>query len=178
MANKQRLVVFKVGTEEFAADILLIKRVEVMRDITPVPETRSYVEGIMNLRGNLVPIIDLRKRLLANNSAGKVDNRIIIANLEGKVCGLIVDDASEVIRVDSDEVEVPPDVIAEMGVDYVSGVINLGDRFITLIDLRKALAGEITCELEEVMKVLSPSSVLRDRDIDGDDEAADLRAMV
>ena len=148
-------MVFKVGTEEFAVDIMLTKEVVLMREITPVPETEAYVEGVMNLRGSLVPVIDFRKRLRAFRSSLPTDQRIIITNVDGRVAGLIVDGASEVIRVRSDLIEPVPHVIEEIGAGYVEGIINLKERFITLIDLRKALGGEITGELDDVIKLLA-----------------------
>ena len=177
MAIKQRLVVFKIGGEEFGIDIMLVKRVEVVRDITPVPEARSYVEGIMNLRGNLIPVIDFRKRLRAGGKVHQGDRRIIIVNLEEKLTGLIVDDASEVIRVEEGMVELPPDIILEMGADYVNGVINLGGRFITLVDMQKALTDEITCELKDVMETLSKTFVRKDI-AKGSDRMEEVKALV
>jgi len=155
LAARRQLVVFKVGTEEFAVDIMLTKEVVLMREITPVPETEAYVEGVMNLRGSLVPVIDFRKRLRAFRSSLPTDQRIIITNVDGRVAGLIVDGASEVIRVRSDLIEPVPHVIEEIGAGYVEGIINLKERFITLIDLRKALGGEITGELDDVIKLLA-----------------------
>jgi purine-binding chemotaxis protein CheW len=153
--GRRQLVVFKVGTEEFAADIMLTKEVVLMREITPVPGTEPYVEGIMNLRGSLVPVLDFRKRLRARPTAAPAEQRIIIVRLEGRSAGLIVDGASEVIRVSDDLIERVPDLISEAGGGYVEGVISLKDRFITLINLQKALSGEIVNELDEVMRVLS-----------------------
>ena len=155
MAVRRQLVVFRVGSEEFAVDIMLTKEVVLMREITPVPETEAYVEGVMNLRGSLVPVLDFRKRLRAFGTPADADHRIIIANLDGRIAGLIVDGASEVIRVSDDMIEPVPHLISEMGAGYVDGVVNLNDRFITLIDLRKALTGEIVGELDEVIRVLS-----------------------
>ena len=150
------MVIFKVGTEEFALDIMDLKEVVVMRSIAAVPETENYVEGVMNLRGSLVPVLDLRKRLRAHGASEAQDRRIIVSNLDGLLVGLIVDGASEVIRVSEAMIEPVPDIIAEMGIGYVTGIINLETRFITMIDLKKALSGEITRELEEVTKVLTP----------------------
>jgi len=148
-------VIFKVGAEEFAVDIMLTKEVVLMRDITPVPESESYVEGVMNLRGSLVPVLDLRKRLRATTANAHTDHRIIVANLDGMTAGLIVDGASEVLRVSDDIIEPVPELVAEMGVTYVAGVINFKDRFITLVDLKKALSDEIIGELDAVMNALS-----------------------
>ena len=151
-------MVFRVGTEEFAVDIMLTKEVVLMREITPVPETEDYVEGVMNLRGNLVPVLDFRKRLRACPTAAHMDHRIIIANLDGRTAGLIVDGASDVIRVSEDMIEPVPHLISELGAGYVEGVVNVKGRFITLIDLRKALSGEIVGELDEVIRVLARQS--------------------
>jgi purine-binding chemotaxis protein CheW len=158
LAARRQLVVFKVGTEEFAVDIMLTKEVVLMREITPVPETEDYVEGVMNLRGNLVPVLDFRKRLRACASAAHMDHRIIIANLDGRTAGLIVDGASDVIRVSEDMIEPVPHLISELGAGYVEGVVNVKGRFITLIDLRKALTGEIVGELDEVIRALARQS--------------------
>jgi purine-binding chemotaxis protein CheW len=148
-------VVFRVGTEELAVDIMLTKEVVPMREITPVPETEFYVEGVMNLRGSLVPVLDFRKRLRALRTNTQGDSRIIIANIDGRIAGLIVDGASEVIRVSDDMIEPVPDLVSEIGAGYVEGVVTFKDRFITLIDLRKALSGEVVSELDEVINALS-----------------------
>lgn len=134
---------------------MLTKEVVLMREITPVPETEVYVEGVMNLRGALVPVLDFRKRLRAFRTNKSADHRIIIANLDGRAAGLIVDGASEVIRVSDDMIEPPPHLISEIGAAYVEGVINLNERFITLIDLNKALTGEVVGELDEVISILA-----------------------
>lgn len=153
--GRRQLVVFKVGNEEFGADIMLTKEVVLMRDITPVPGTETYVEGIMNLRGSLLPVLDLRKRLRARSKSAPGEQRIIIVLLEGRSAGLIVDGASEVIRVSDDLIEPVPDLISESGGGYIEGVVSLNDRFITLINLQKALSGDILSELDEVMAILA-----------------------
>ena len=151
---RRQVVVFKIGAEEFAVDILLAKEVIVPREVTPVPDTEAFVEGVMNLRGSLLPIIDLRKRLRARAPTNHSELRIVIANIDGRTAGLIVDGASEVIRVTDDMIEPVPDVIVEMGAGYVEGIINYKSRFITLIDLRKALSDEVLSELDSVVSTL------------------------
>ena len=155
MGVRRQVVVFKVGAEEFAVDILLAKEVVEPREITPVPDAEEFVEGVMNLRGNLLPIIDLRKRLRARAATTMREQRIVVANIDDRMAGLIVDGASEVIRVTDEMIEPVPDVILEMGASYVEGIINVKNRFITLIDLRKALSVEILSELDCVMEALS-----------------------
>jgi purine-binding chemotaxis protein CheW len=159
VAAKRQMVIFKIGNEEFALDIMDTKEVVVMRSITPVPETDSYVEGVMNLRGNLVPVLDLRKRLRASGLREATDGRIIVSSLDGRLVGLIVDGASEVIRVSDEMIEPVPDIIIETGVGYITGIINMDERFVTMIDLRKALTDEITSDLDEVTRLLSGQDV-------------------
>src|SRR5690349_19940687 len=119
-----------------------------MRPIKPVPKSRDYVEGVMNLRGNLIPVLDLRKllrageRLKGGSSGRMADKRIIIVTLEGKQIGLIGDAASEVICITDDTIEPPPEVITEICVEYNGGLLNVSGRFITLLDTAKALQGE------------------------------------
>src|SRR5882672_5952158 len=105
LGAKRQLVVFRVGGEEFAVDIMLTNEVVLMREITPVPETEGYVEGVMNLRGNLVPVLDFRKRLRALGTIAASEHRIIIARVDGRTAGLIVDGASEVIRISQEMIE-------------------------------------------------------------------------
>jgi purine-binding chemotaxis protein CheW len=162
VAAKRQMVIFRIGGEEFALDIMDTKEVVVMRSITPVPETEGYVEGVMNLRGSLVPVLDLRKRLKASGACEGSERRIIVSNLDGRRVGLIVDAASEVIRVSEEMIEPVPDIITDAGVGYVTGIINLDARFITMIDLRKALTDEITTDLDEVARLLSRQDVVAD----------------
>lgn len=154
MAVKQQMIIFKVGAEEFAVDIMFVKEVVMMRDITPVPETETFVEGVMNLRGKLVPVLDLRKRLRARRAASGVEQRILIVLFKEKLIGVIVDGASEVARISHDMIEPVPDMIGELDADYVAGIINMNERFITLMDLERALTGRVSSELEHVMAAL------------------------
>ncbi len=148
---KRQVVVFKIGREEFAVDILVTKEVVERPRVTPVPETAEFVAGVMNLRGSLVPVMDLRKRLRARGSKESRDERVIISIIEGKTIGLIVDGASEVLRVGDKDVEAPPEVISEMGASYIAGVIVSSNRHITLIDLDKVFSEDVLCDLDQAM---------------------------
>jgi purine-binding chemotaxis protein CheW len=163
VAVKQQMIIFRVGAEEFAVDILLVKEVVMMREVTPVPETDFYVEGVMNLRGSLVPVVDLRKRLRARRVVSGPDQRILIARFDGKLIGLIVDGTSEVVRISRGMIEPAPDIIRELDADYVAGIINLNERFITLMDLERALTGDVTRELEQVMAALGTATAQAER---------------
>lgn len=155
MGIKRQLVLFRIGCEEFGVDIIETKEVLGMREITPVPETLEFVEGIMNLRGSLVPVLDLRKRLRAGSPEAHGDRRIIIVNFNGRMTGLIVDGASEVLRIDQDSILNPPHLILEAGIEYISGIVRLEGRVVSIIDLKKALTTEVDLELEQVAGLIS-----------------------
>jgi purine-binding chemotaxis protein CheW len=148
------MVVFKIGREVFALDILRAREVVVPREITPVPDCPRCVEGVMNLRGNLIPVIDLRKRLRAARSGHEAEERIIVVDVDGMSAGLIVDGASELIRVSEGEIECVPDLLAEIGVNYITGIVNKGGRRIGVVDIGAVLNGEIMCELSLVAEAL------------------------
>lgn len=154
MARRQ-FVVFKVGDEEFAMDIMLTKEILASAEITPVPEAYDYVEGVINLRGTLIPVLDLNRRLRAGSNARGGDPRIVVVNIDGRVTGLTVDGVTEVIRVSDDQVEPPPDLIVEAGATYIQGVARIGSRFVTLIDVAATLTEEVSTELEKVLVLLA-----------------------
>jgi purine-binding chemotaxis protein CheW len=148
-------VVFRIGVEEFAVDIMHAKEVVEMRDITPVPETRPFVEGVMNLRGSLVPVLDLRRRLRARPASATRGTRIMVVQVDERLLGLIVDGASEVVRAGEESIEAPPDIISESEVGYVEGVVNLGGRYLTMINLKRVLTEEVGRDLDEVVAMLA-----------------------
>ena len=151
---KRQLVVFRVGVGEFAIDIMHAKEIVVLREVSRVPGTEDFVEGVMNLRGSLVPVLDLRKRLRARPAEAHGDERVMVVRLEERLLGLIVDGASEVVRAGEEAIGPPPDIIVESGIDYIEGVVSAGGRFIALIDLVKALGGDVLWELERVAGAL------------------------
>jgi purine-binding chemotaxis protein CheW len=139
-----QIVTFFLSQEEFGVDILLVQEIIRPSPVTEVPNTPQFVEGVINLRGKVVPVIDLRKRL--NIPATEVDKatRIIIIELEKRVTGFVVDSVSKVITVPAASVQSAPDMIMS-GVEseYITGVSRIDDRLIILLDFSKILtAGE------------------------------------
>ena len=149
------MVVFTIGREDFALDILRAKEVVKRCEITPIPEAAESVEGILNLRGNLVPVLDIRKRLRAVQADSETVERIIVVDFVGAAAGLLVDEASELLRVSDNEIELVPEVFKEMGVNYLNGIINQGGRHIAVIDVDEILNGEIRCDINRVIELLS-----------------------
>lgn len=144
-----QLASFKLANEEYAVDIGAVQEIVRMSSITRVPRAPSFVEGVVNLRGKIVPVIDLRLRFgLANVEATK-STRIVIVQVAGKTVGLIVDSVREVLRLDSEAVSPPPEMVAS-GVDaaFFKGVGQLGERLIILLDLQRLLSQDELQSLE------------------------------
>lgn len=135
-ANEQ-LVIFNLSGQKYAIPVLITQEIIKMIDVTPIPRSDSFVEGVINLRGRIVPIINLNKRLDLPRSEVTRDTRIIVVEFKGASVGIIVDRVQEVGRYDPDEVESPESVMKEN--DYVSGVIKKGNALWLLLQLERVL---------------------------------------
>jgi purine-binding chemotaxis protein CheW len=144
MIKKNQVVRFMVGKESFGVDIGRVQEIVTVPDITRVPDAPDFLEGIINLRGKIVSVIDLRKRLKINGAERHKKNRILVTEIEGKVVGLIVDEVSEVLRLNPDNIEPPPEMVNSVGAEYITGVGKLEDRIVLLLDLAKVLTTEQT----------------------------------
>ncbi len=142
-----QLVTFEVGDEEYAIDILTVQEINRMMQITRVPQSPPSVEGVINLRGRIIPVVDLRKRFaLAAQEHGN-DSRIVVVEVRGRVLGFTVDRVNEVLRVDGSIVEPAPALATGASSDYVRGVGKLDDRLLILLDLERLFQA---AELDEV----------------------------
>jgi len=144
-----QLVSFKIGSEEYGIDILKVQEINRMPDITKVPQAPHYVDGVINLRGKVIPIINTRRKFNLEEKDHDKDTRIVVVDINGEVIGLVVDSVNEVLRIPSSIVEPPPNVTVDSGANYITGVARLEDRLLILLDLRK-LIGETNQVLEEI----------------------------
>lgn len=134
------LTSFKAGGEEFGIDIRGIDEIVRMSPITRVPGTPRHIAGVINLRGRIVPVVDLRIRLGFAPQAPTKTTRIIITAAAGVSVGLIVDSVTEVLRVDASTVAPPPDLVSgQMDSSFFRGVVHVGDRMLTLFSLLRLL---------------------------------------
>ncbi len=145
-----QLVSFKIGVEEFGVDILKVQEINRIMEITQVPNSPHFVEGIVNLRGNVIPVISLRERLNIEKKKYDGKTRIIVVEVKGKVIGFIVDEVNEVLRISKDIIEPPPDMVAGINSEFITAVGKLEDRLLILLDLEKILTTE---EYQEVNMV-------------------------
>jgi len=132
-----QLVSFMVGTEEFAVPILSVREINRVMEITKVPQSPPFIEGVINLRGRIIPVMDLRKRFGMTELEKSSDSRIIVVEVGSRVIGFTVDRVNEVLRICTDIVEPPPDMVCGIDSDYVHGVGKLEDRLLILLDLQR-----------------------------------------
>ena len=144
MAKERQIVGFRIGRETFGLPISLVHEIVRPPEITSVPHAPEYVEGVMNLRGRIVPVIDLRRRLGAGAGQNSKKNRVLVVDVESRAVGLMVDGASEVLKISDAQIEPPPSVFSDAATSYVTGVAKYQDRLIILVDLRRILqSGEL-----------------------------------
>ncbi|HLC41343.1 MAG TPA: chemotaxis protein CheW [Methylomirabilota bacterium] len=141
-AGVLQLVSFNLGDEEYGVDILRVQEINRMVHITRVPKAPEFVEGVINLRGKVIPIVDLRKRFGLTAKPHDKNTRIIVVDIDGRTVGLIVDGVSEVLRFSMDTIEPPPPMVTGVDAEYIWGVGKLEDRLLILLDLSKVLANE------------------------------------
>lgn len=137
-----QLVTFKVGSEEYAISILTVQEINRMMQITPVPQSPAFIEGVINLRGKIIPVMDLRKRFGRDAAEDREDSRIIVVEVASRVIGFTVDQVNEVLRISSGIIEPPPPMVCGADSGYVKGVGKLEDRLLILLDLDRLLNAE------------------------------------
>lgn len=148
--NKEiKVIVFRLDTEEYGVDVQQVKSIERMEYITRVPNTPSFVKGVINLRGVIIPIIDLRNRFGIEEKAYGEATRIIIVHIEEMEVGLIVDAANDVIDISEGQIEPPPKVVGGVEAVYLRGVAKLTERLLILLNLDKVLNSE---EMKQIAK--------------------------
>ncbi len=130
-----QLVTFNMGTEEYAVDILKVQEINRMTEIAKVPNAPHYVEGVINLRGRVIPVVSLSKRFSFSEKEQDEQSRIIIMDIQGITIGVIVDSVSEVLRIPSNTVDPAPSVATELGTEFIKGIAKMEDRLIILIDM-------------------------------------------
>lgn len=138
-AGEMQLVVFDLASEFYGVDIGDVREIIRMQAITRVPGAPPYVEGIINLRGQVIPVVDLRKRLDLKVSEQTVDSRIVWVTINEQDVGVIVDAVTEVLRIPVSSIEPPSSMVSNVDSDYLRGIAKLESRLIILLDLGKVL---------------------------------------
>jgi len=143
-----QLVVFQLAGQTYGIDIASVFEIIKMEAITRVPRTPDFIEGVINLRGKIIPVIDLCKRFNLDRPEITNSSRIIIVDVGGNTIGMIVDAVSEVLRITEDSIEPPPPMIHGIEAAYLRGIAILGDRLIILLNLEKIFEDSERIELQ------------------------------
>lgn len=139
----EHLATFFLDREEYGVDVRQVQEIRRMSEITSVPRAPEFVRGVINLRGRILPVLDLKRKLgLGEVEAGRA-TRIVVVRVGERLLGLLVDGASQVLKVAVSRIEPPPEEVLERGGDYIRGVAKLDDRLIILVDLGRLLAHEL-----------------------------------
>jgi len=142
MAKYLQLVVFGVGKELYGVGIEAVHEIVRVPDVTQVPDAPEYFEGVINLRGRIIPVIDLRKRLRLAYVERTKSARVLITENNGRIVGLVVDSVAEVLKLQPDAIEEPPQMVSSIGVEYITGVAKVKDRLVILLNIEKVLSVE------------------------------------
>lgn len=147
-----QLVGFVIGREMFGVDILMVQEIIRETPITPIPNAPDFIEGVINLRGNIIPVIDLRRRLnLRHVEAPDGNIWIMILNVEGRVTGFIVDAVTQVLKVPANSIKPPPDIVVSgLHSQYITGVCRIDQRLLILLDFDRILLVDEIKKLREI----------------------------
>ena len=146
----RQFISFSVGEEDYGLELLRVKEVIRMRDITWLPKAPSFVKGIINLRGDVIPIIDLRDKFGLESNENTAQTRVIVVELGGRLTGLVVDSASQVVRIPTGQIEPPPPVPGGFSQELITGVGKLDDRLIILLNADSILTVDEKAALSSI----------------------------
>lgn len=132
-----QVVAFQLGNEEYAVDILYVQEIIRLLNITRVPRCPQHIEGVINLRGNIIPIVNLHSRFNLQSSENQDDKRIIVFKFDEIQVGIIVDEVSEVLRIKRHNIELAGKVYGTLEADHIKGIAKVDERLLILLDLAK-----------------------------------------
>jgi len=170
--EERQLVTFYLGHEEFGVDIMNVRETIRFSEVTKVPQTPDYVEGICNLRGSILPIIDGRSRFGMERRLRDERTRILVVDVNGRVTGIVVDRVSEVLRVNANDLEPAPAVIRNVEADYLDGVVKLngGKRLIMALNLEKILTVDLVDNIQAQTIAATVLEQAKSRELDLDED--------
>ena len=140
MAEPQQLVTFQLGEELYGVNIMDVKEIVRVQDIRAIPNAPTYVEGIFNLRSEIIPIINLHKRFHLKRAAASEDDELlsgfVILDIDGMKLGIIIDRVSRVVTIEKEEIQPPPQMVSGIGAEYIQGVIRQEKGYLIILDIR------------------------------------------
>ncbi len=146
----KQLIGFFVGAEEYGLEILRVREIIRVREITRLPRSPGFVKGIINLRGDVIPILSLGERFGLERKEASADTRVIVVEIGGQLIGMVVDAVSQVLRVPADQIDPPPPIIGGLAREYVAGVAKVGDRLVILLNIDRILSKDEQVQLADL----------------------------
>jgi len=146
----KQFVIYQLAGEQFGVDIAAVESIIKMQEIAAVPQAPEFVEGVTNLRGEVLPVIDLRKRFEIPAADDSEEERIVVVEIDGQNVGMIVDAVTEVLTLDEDAIEAPSALVIGSSVDFITGIAKVDDQLVTIIDLRMVLLSDEALELTAI----------------------------
>lgn len=151
-----QLVTFQIGEELYGIDIMDVKEIVRVQDVRPIPNAPSYVEGIFNLRGDIIPIINLHRRFHLKKSAASEEDELlsgfIIIDINGMKLGVIIDRVARVVGVEMQEIQPPPQMITGIGAEYIQGVVRQEKGYLIILDIKKLFNPKELQKISEFQK--------------------------
>ncbi len=150
--NLDQLISFAISDEDYGVDIQTVKEVIRHREITRLPKAPAFVKGVINLRGDIIPIIDLRERFGMDQQEYTNMTRVIVVEVEGRSVGMVVDSVSHVIRIEEGQIEPPPPCVGKKSEEYIRGVGKVDEKLIVLLHITRILTAEEKIEIDKLVK--------------------------
>lgn len=147
--SSQQLVSFQLGAEKYGIDIMDVKEIVDYEEIREIPNAPLYVEGIYNLRGEIIPVINLHRRFHLNRPEATEEDSLLILTIDGLELGIIVDKVLRVVMISLDDVQTPPQMISGIGAEYIQGVVNYDDGYLIILDTRRLFDPEELKQLSQ-----------------------------
>jgi purine-binding chemotaxis protein CheW len=150
--EKKEFLAFTLGSEEYCIDILKVQEIRGYDTVTPIPNTPAFMKGVVNLRGIIVPIIDLRIKLALDKVEYNQFTVVIILSIRGRVVGVVVDSVSDVVALGAEEIKQAPQMGAAIKTDYIDGLVTMDERLLIIIDIEKLATMEEIVQVEQVLE--------------------------
>lgn len=147
---EKQLVIFELGAEHFGIDIASVEGINKMLEITKIPKAPGYMLGITNLRGSVLPVIDLQKRFGMLEQEQTSETRIVVANMDGVKIGMVVSAVSEVLTIEDKVIEPPPPMVSNVNSEFIVGVAKIDKRLVILLDLAKVLTADEKAQVTNI----------------------------
>lgn len=139
--DEKQFLTFSLGEEEYGVEVLKVQEIKGYSAVTPIPNTHAYMRGVMNLRGVIVPVVDLRMKFGLDAAEYTKFTVIIVVVLSGRVTGLIVDNVSDVVNIRQGEIQPTPELSSRVETSFLSGMAQVGDKLVILLDIEKVVGG-------------------------------------